>query len=141
MTAGAPLMPTTIADFRKIALALPQAVEASHMGHPDFRVDGKIFATLDAPEKGWAMVKLTPEEQEVFMRAEPEMFAPAAGAWGRRGSTLVRLKAADKPTLKSALPHRRMAGHRTQAAGCTIEGVGRDSHPPPHRRPREGGDP
>jgi hypothetical protein len=96
-------MPATAADFRKLALALPEAIESSHMGHPDFRVGGKIFATLDAPEKGYGMVKLTPQEQEMFLSAEPEMFTPAAGAWGRGGATLVRLKGADKVTLKSAL--------------------------------------
>jgi hypothetical protein len=96
-------MPATAADFRNLALSLPEAIEASHMGHPDFRVGGKIFATLDAPEKGWAMVKLTPEEQEVLLGAEPDMFTPAAGAWGRGGATLIKLKAANKTTLKSAL--------------------------------------
>jgi hypothetical protein len=96
-------MPATTADFRKLALSLPEAIEASHMGHPDFRVGGKIFATLDAPEKGFGMVKLTTEEQQVLLESEPEMFEPAAGAWGRGGATLVRLKAADKTTLKSAL--------------------------------------
>jgi hypothetical protein len=96
-------MPATAAEFRKLALALPEVVESAHMGHPDFRVGGKIFATLDVPEQGWAMVKLSPEHQEMFIESRPDMFSPAAGAWGRGGSTLVRLKAAHKTALKSAL--------------------------------------
>ncbi len=96
-------MPATAAEFRKLALALPEAIESAHMGHADFRVGGKIFATLDAPERGFAMVKLTPEEQEMFLDEAPAMFLPAAGAWGRGGATLVRLRAANKTVLKSAL--------------------------------------
>jgi len=61
------------------------------MGHPDFRVGGKIFATLGAPDGEWAMVKLLPEQQELAIEAEPDAFKPAAGAWGRSGSTLMRL--------------------------------------------------
>lgn len=61
------------------------------MGHPDFRVGGKIFATLHAPEKGTGAVMLLPEQQELAMEAEPVAFSPAAGAWGRGGSTLVSL--------------------------------------------------
>ncbi|HTU12356.1 MAG TPA: MmcQ/YjbR family DNA-binding protein [Allosphingosinicella sp.] len=78
-------------DFRHTALAFPGAEEKSHMGHPDFRVGGKIFATLGSPDDGWAMVQLLPEQQELAMAAEPDSFRPAAGAWGRGGSTLVRL--------------------------------------------------
>jgi hypothetical protein len=61
------------------------------MRHPDFRVGGKIFATLGYPGKRWAMVKLTPDQQELLVRGEPEIFAPIKGAWGRRGATNVRL--------------------------------------------------
>jgi len=78
-------------DFRRIALSFPGAEEKAHMGHPDFRVGGKIFATLHAPGKGTGAVMLLPEQQELAMEAEPEAFVPAAGAWGRGGSTLVRL--------------------------------------------------
>jgi hypothetical protein len=91
------------ADFRRTALNLPEAVEGAHMGHPDFRVRNKIFASLGVPDAGWGMVKLTPEQQEVLMASEPQAFKPAAGAWGRRGSTHVRLAAIDDATLKSAL--------------------------------------
>ena len=78
-------------DFRRIALSFPGAEERAHMGHPDFRVGGKIFATLGAPTDEWGMVGLLPEQQELAMEAEPKAFKPAAGAWGRGGSTMVRL--------------------------------------------------
>jgi hypothetical protein len=78
-------------DFRRIALSFPGAEERAHMGHPDFRVGGKIFATLGAPTDEWGMVGLLPEQQELAMEAEPDAFKPAAGAWGRGGSTMVRL--------------------------------------------------
>ena len=83
----------TADDFRKLALSFPGAEERAHMGHPDFRVGGKIFATLSAPGPEWGMVVLRPEQQELAMAAEPEAFKPVAGAWGRNGSTLVRLDA------------------------------------------------
>jgi hypothetical protein len=80
-------------QFRKLALALPGAVEGEHMRHPDFRVGGRIFASL-GPDLTWGMVKLGEEEQQAFVRAEPEVFEPGPGAWGRGGATYVRLKAA-----------------------------------------------
>ena len=73
------------------------------MHHPDFRVGGKIFATLGYPEHGWTMVKLAPEQQHNFVEAHPAVFVPAAGAWGRRGATTVRLKAAHKGVVRRAL--------------------------------------
>ena len=78
-------------DFRRLALSLPEAEERSHMGHPDFRVGGKIFATLGYPNEQWGMVTLLPEQQELAIDAEPEAFKPGTGAWGRGGSTLVEL--------------------------------------------------
>jgi hypothetical protein len=78
-------------DFRRIALSFPGAEEKAHMGHPDFRVGGKIFATLGSPNGESGMVSLHPEQQELAMEAEPEAFRPATGAWGRSGSTLVAL--------------------------------------------------
>jgi hypothetical protein len=89
-------------QFRSLALGLPETSESSHMCHPDFRVGGKIFATL-WPEHGWAMVKLTPEQQEAFVLSEPKVFAPVKGAWGRAGCTSVQLKAAKRSTLRTAL--------------------------------------
>lgn len=90
-------------DFRRLALSLPETSERSHMDHPDFRVAGKIFATLGYPDDGWGMVKLTPTEQEMFVKAQPAVFNPCIGAWGRRGATNVRLKAARKQTVRRAL--------------------------------------
>jgi hypothetical protein len=90
-------------DFRRLALSLPETSEQSHMDHPDFRVGGKIFATLGYPEAGWAMVKLTPLEQEVFIKSQPGVFVPCAGAWGRRGATSIRLKSARKHSVRRAL--------------------------------------
>jgi hypothetical protein len=90
-------------EFRAMALSLPGAVEASHMDHPDFRVGGKIFATVRYPRAGWGMVSLTPDEQSLVVQAEPEVFSPAAGAWGRRGATLVHLKIARKRSVRTAL--------------------------------------
>lgn len=89
--------------FRRLALSLPEAVESAHMGHPDFRVGGKIFATLGSPDASHGMVKLKPEQQELFMRVEPDVFAPAKGGWGRAGSTLVVLKRAKVATLRDAM--------------------------------------
>ncbi len=89
-------------DFRRLALAMPGAVEQGHMGHPDFRVGGKIFAGLDHTGAK-ASLKLTPDQQEVLMAAEPHMFSPSAGAWGLRGWTHLILAAADQDTARSAL--------------------------------------
>jgi hypothetical protein len=96
-------MAVTIATFRRIALSLPEAAEGSHMGHPDFRVRNKVFASLGTPDENWGTVKLTPEQQQVLVEAEPRMFKPAAGAWGRRGWTHVSLAAVDSTTLESAI--------------------------------------
>jgi hypothetical protein len=93
----------TAADFRKIALSMPEAIESEHMAHPDFRVGGKIFATLGYPDKEHGMVVLPPDEQARLLRSYPKIFSPAKGAWGKKGSTCVRLEAIDKRTLHAAL--------------------------------------
>jgi hypothetical protein len=93
----------TSQDFRRMALSLPETSEESHIEHPDFRVGGKIFATLGYPRNGWAMVKLTPEQQDTFMKAEPEVFLPVKGGWGRHGATNVTLKSAKKSGVRAAL--------------------------------------
>jgi hypothetical protein len=90
-------------QFRQLALAIPQAVESAHMNHPDFRLDGKIFASLGKPDDDWGMVKLTPEEQHAFMEQSPKAFKPCAGAWGERGYTNVHLPSVNANTLRSAL--------------------------------------
>lgn len=93
----------TANDFRRLSLALPEAIESAHMDHPDFRVAGKIFATLGHPAQGWGMVKLTSEQQHYFTKESPGAFVAANGAWGRRGATSVQLKTVDKATLKRAI--------------------------------------
>lgn len=92
----------TADEFRALALALPEAVEDAHMGHPDFRVRRKIFATL-SPQGDWGMVRLTPAEQKSFVWSEPDVFEPIAGAWGQRGCTKVLLASADELTIRQAL--------------------------------------
>ncbi len=93
----------TTNEFRRMALSMPEAVEAAHMGHPDFRVGGKIFATLSYPRTGFGMVALTPEQQELFVRTEPKTFTPVPGGWGRTGSTHVLLRSAKKAAVREAL--------------------------------------
>jgi len=89
--------------FRRLALSLPEATESSHMNHPDFRVRNKIFATLDAPAPGWGMVKLTPEQQTLYMLAHPDTFVAVPGGWGRKGATNVRLIKAKTDPVRRAL--------------------------------------
>jgi hypothetical protein len=89
--------------FRLTALSLPGVIEGSHQGHADFRVGKRIFATLGHPDQDWGMVKLTPEQQSVLVEAEPDIFRPVPGGWGRQGSTNVRLAKTDQATLLSAL--------------------------------------
>ena len=85
-----------------MALGLDGAIESAHMGHPDFRANGRIFATLHADMTS-GMVKLTPDEQSRFVKAQPEVFSLEAGAWGRSGCTKVRLDLADEETLGEAM--------------------------------------
>jgi hypothetical protein len=89
-------------DFRRLALDLNDAIEGAHMGHPDFRANGRIFASLTAAED-WAVVMITPEEQKVLLESDPDVFVPAAGAWGRQGCTKVWLAAARKADVRGAL--------------------------------------
>jgi hypothetical protein len=93
----------TAAEFRKIALSIPEVIESQHMDHPDFRVRGKVFASLGAPDEEWGMVKLSPADQRSFMEKAPEIFTPCNGAWGRQGCTNVHLASANKTTLRTAL--------------------------------------
>lgn len=89
-------------DFRELALGLDGAIEGSHMGHPDFRANGRVFASLHG-NNTTGMVKLAPEQQGVFVRDHPKVFAPATGAWGRQGYTKVTLSPAKAPAVRSAM--------------------------------------
>ena len=92
----------TANDFRRIALGMKDAIQSAHMGHPDFRANGRIFATLHA-DKQWGMVKLTREQQEQFVRDAPGVFVPEPGAWGRQGCTAVRLDSVEDDMLGEAM--------------------------------------
>jgi hypothetical protein len=89
-------------EFREIALSFPEAEERSHMNHPDFRVGGKIFATL-GPDLDWGMAKLTPADQQECLRMEPASFKPASGAWGTGGATIITLEHANEDSVRRAL--------------------------------------
>jgi hypothetical protein len=88
-------------EFRAIVLAHDGAVEGAHMGHPDFRANGRIFASLHSQDR-FGMVKLSPDEQRVLLREHPETFEPSAGAWGRQGCTNVKLATASRPAVRAA---------------------------------------
>jgi hypothetical protein len=90
-------------DFRRIALSLEGAEERSHMGQPDFRVGGRIFATLGSARQGYGNLMLTLEQQQAFVEELPELFLPIAGGWGRMGMTHIRLAAASEAILYGAL--------------------------------------
>jgi hypothetical protein len=90
------------ANFRRIALALEGAIESEHMGHPDFRANGKIFATIHHDNKS-GMVKLTPEQQQALIKEHPESFSPENGAWGRSGSTRVQFRNVTADVLGMAM--------------------------------------
>jgi hypothetical protein len=91
------------AEFRQLALQLPDAIESAHMNHPDFRVGGKIFATLGYPDAEHAVVLLPPDEQQRYVAEAPKVFAAVKGAWGANGATQMRLDAVDRATAKAAL--------------------------------------
>jgi hypothetical protein len=93
----------TVAQFRRMALSFADTEERAHMGHPDFRVGGKIFATLGVPDKGHGAVSLNPEQQKIYVQRDPETFVPCQGAWGLAGATYVRLKSADAEIVGEAM--------------------------------------
>jgi hypothetical protein len=92
-----------VALFRRLALQLPEAVESSHMDHPDFRLNNQIFATLSGQEKGCGVLKLTLEQQQAFVSDQPHIFSPVQGGWGRMGMTYIHLEQADEPIMAGAL--------------------------------------
>src|SRR5688572_17747223 len=124
--------PMRINDFRRIALGMEGAVEGAHMGHPDFRVNNRIFATLH-PDPEFGMVALTPDQQEQFMRAQPDAFAPENGAWGRGGSTRVRLASVQEETLGEAMT---LAWQNTVNKGASSPTRKRSSKPVRRSRKR-----
>jgi hypothetical protein len=93
----------TAKDFRRVALSLGGAEEGSHMGATDFRVGGRIFATLAAVKHGYGNLMLTPELQAEFIAERPDLFLPVRGGWGEGGATHVRLADADEDSLRGAL--------------------------------------
>ena len=90
-------------EFRELALSFPEAIESAHMHHPDFRVGGRIFATLGYPDEDSAMVKLSPDEQKEFVRSRPGVFTTVKGTWGRQGATNINLPAATIKIVREAL--------------------------------------
>ena len=90
-------------DFRRIALSFAGAEEGSHMGHADFRVEGRIFATLASQDQGYGNLMLTLDQQKAFVEELPEVFLPIAGGWGRMGMTHIRLAQATEDVLRGAL--------------------------------------
>jgi hypothetical protein len=103
MVFNSEVLQMTPQQFRKIALSLSDTIESQHMGHPDFRVGGKIFASLGAPSDEFGMVKLTPEQQKAYCDADANAFQPCNGAWGRQGCTYVKLAAVKPAIVRSAL--------------------------------------
>lgn len=93
----------TVDNLRKLALEIPGAIESSHMNHPDFRIEGKVFASFGYPDDRHGMVKLTPEQQRTFLKEASDVFEPCAGAWGKQGYTSVDLAVAKVDLLRAAL--------------------------------------
>jgi hypothetical protein len=105
--------------FRRIACGLPGAAESAHMGNPDFRVGGRIFATLSGQARGRGVLKLTLEQQAAFVAELPEVFEPVQGGWGRMGMTYIVLDRADEGTMRGALvvAHRNVESKQTSESG------------------------
>jgi hypothetical protein len=89
--------------FRRLALTFPNAVESSHMNHPDFRLNNQIFATLSGEKKGYGVLKLTLDQQAAFVTDQPHIFSPVQGGWGRMGMTYIQLDQADESIMAGAL--------------------------------------
>jgi hypothetical protein len=125
-------LPVTAKEFGKPGLAYPRTEERSHMNHPDFRVCGKIFATLGYPDKAWAVVKLTPEQQEELDHDEPGMFAPVKGARGGQGATNVQLKSATTAALPAPSEPRGATPPPRSSAPPTVSPLPCRQDPAPH---------
>jgi hypothetical protein len=90
-------------QFRRLAVSASGAEEHEHQHHPDFRIGGKIFATMGYPDETRAMLKLTPEQQAEFIHDHPNVFSPSAGKWGEKGCTSVALRKATKAIMQPAV--------------------------------------
>ena len=123
----------TVDSFRRIAVGMKDVLEGAHMGHPDFRVNGKIFATIH-PDHAYGMVKLTPEQQQEFVNTHSTAFAPENGAWGRAGCTRVRLDSVDEETLCEAMTLAWQNIGRAGAAKASKPSRTRKPVRPPHKR-------
>jgi hypothetical protein len=123
----------TADDFRRIALGMQGAIEGAHMGHPDFRANGRIFATLHTDLQS-GMVKLTPDDQRRFIREDPGTFAPESGAWGRQGCTRVHLESADEELLGAAMTIAWQNTVRARTSGRRKTQPAAKSVPPSRRR-------
>lgn len=119
-------------EFRRIALSLAGVEEREHVGHPDFRVRGKIFATLGYPDDRFGTLMLSPEDQSILVRTHPKAFTPAPGAWGRSGSTAVQLGLAPARTLRMAIE----AAWERRAVAKVASKRSRSASPTGRRRPR-----
>ncbi|HMD30660.1 MAG TPA: hypothetical protein VKG84_02040 [Candidatus Acidoferrales bacterium] len=126
----------TADDFRRLALSFAETEERAHMNHPDFRVAGRIFATLGHPDARWGMVSLTPVLQEEFVKAAPKVFKPVKGGWGIRGATNVFLPAATQKTLRPALE---AAWYTTSLKGLKPSARTRKGPPKPRTNRRKEG--
>ena len=93
----------TATDFRRLALSLPEVVEGSHFRQPDFRVGGKIFATLVLESEGYGVLLPTPEQQAGMVEDQPEIFSPVPGGWGRKGATRIHMAKTAPDILEGAL--------------------------------------
>jgi YjbR protein len=127
-----------IHDFRRLALSLPGAEESSHMGSPDFRVGGRIFATLAAAKLGYGNIMITPEQQAAFVAELPEIFIPVAGGWGRGGATHVNLAVASEDVVLGALQTaHKLRLDKNAKAGSKPPSAKPKSKPKPMRTPKK----
>src|SRR5438128_3255579 len=127
-------------EFRKLALEIPKASERSNMNHPDFRVAGKIFASMGVPDRSWCMVKLTPEQQHAFIKKAPAVFKPCSGAWGRQGYTNLYLPSAKASIVRAALDAaaKNVAGRRRKRPTLNTQLFGQRPLSGSHRQPLQG---
>jgi hypothetical protein len=118
-------------DFRRIALSMEGAEESSHMGQPDFRVGGRIFATLASAKQGYGNPMITVEQQADFVEEAPDIFLPIAGGWGRMGMTHIRLAVAGEDVLYGALHTAwKLRVEKNAKSGRKVKAAGRATKKP-----------